>query len=128
MKALKRLLALSLIVCSIQLSAADPGVSDNTITLGMSSPFSGPNSAYGLEMRQTIEAYFDQINKAGGINGRKLELVASDDGYESLRTTRLLRFQPDDRVDEQDFRTIQSTASWHYFGRWHAARTDLRKP
>ena len=86
MKALKRLLALSLIVCSIQLSAADPGVSDNTITLGMSSPFSGPNSAYGLEMRQTIEAYFDQINKAGGINGRKLELVASDDGYETDRS------------------------------------------
>ena len=65
---------------------ADPGVTDNSITLGMSAPFSGPNGAYGLEMRQIIQAYFEQINKSGGINGRKLDLVALDDGYETERT------------------------------------------
>ena len=86
MKFLKRLLALSMIACSAQVLSADPGVSDNTITLGMSSPFSGTNGAYGLEMRQTIEAYFEQLNKAGGVNGRKLELVALDDGYETDRS------------------------------------------
>ena len=86
MKVLKRLLALSLIACSAQIFAADPGVSESTITLGMSSPLSGPNSAYGLEMRQTIESYFEQINKSGGVNGRKLELVAVDDGYETDRS------------------------------------------
>jgi ABC-type branched-subunit amino acid transport system substrate-binding protein len=37
-------------------------------------------------MRQTIDAYFEQVNKAGGINGRKLELIALDDGYETERT------------------------------------------
>ena len=86
MKVLNRLLALSLIACSAQIFAADPGVSESTITLGMSSPLSGPNSAYGLEMRQTIETYFEQLNKAGGINGRKLELLAVDDGYETDRS------------------------------------------
>lgn len=86
MKVLNRLLALSLIACSAQIFAADPGVSESTITLGMSSPLSGPNSAYGLEMRQTIESYFEQINKSGGVNGRKLELVAVDDGYETDRS------------------------------------------
>lgn len=86
MKFLKRLLALSLIAGSAHVLAADPGISDNTITLGMSSPFSGTNGAYGLEMRQTIEAYFEQLNKAGGVNGRKLELVAIDDGYETDRS------------------------------------------
>ena len=86
MKFLKRLLALSMIACSAQVLSADPGVSDNTITLGMSSPFSGTNGAYGLEMRQTIEAYFEQLNKAGGVNGRKLELAALDDGYETDRS------------------------------------------
>lgn len=64
---------------------AEPGVTDSRITLGMSAPFSGPAGAYGLEMRNVIEAYFEQINKAGGINGRKLELVALDDGYETER-------------------------------------------
>lgn len=65
---------------------ASPGITDTTITLGMSAPFSGPNAAYGEDMRQTIAAYFGQLNKSGGINGRKLELVALDDGYETERT------------------------------------------
>jgi branched-chain amino acid transport system substrate-binding protein len=65
---------------TIALSAscwADPGISDTSITLGMSAPFSGPNAAYGEDMRQTIQAYFEQINKSGGVNGRKLQLVCA---------------------------------------------------
>lgn len=66
--------------------AADPGVSDNTITLGMSAPFSGPNEAYGKELKEGALAYFAQLNAAGGINGKKVELVSLDDGYETDRT------------------------------------------
>ena len=66
--------------------AADPGISDTTITLGMSAPFSGPNEAYGKEMKEGALAYFAQLNAAGGINGRKVELIAIDDGYETERT------------------------------------------
>lgn len=85
MHVLKRLAAIGAMVIST-LSWAEPGVTDTSITIGMSSPFSGPNGAYGIDMRQTIEAYFNQINKVGGINGRKLSLVALDDGYETERT------------------------------------------
>lgn len=84
MHVLKRLAAIGAMVIST-LSWAEPGVTDSSITIGMSSPFSGPNGAYGVDMRQTIEAYFAQINKGGGINGRKLSLVALDDGYETER-------------------------------------------
>ena len=82
---LKQLLAVAAIAVSA-LAAAEPGVTDNSITLGMSSPFSGPNGAYGIDMRQVIQSYFDQVNKGGGINGRKISLVALDDGYETDRT------------------------------------------
>jgi branched-chain amino acid transport system substrate-binding protein len=85
MHVLKRLAAIGAMVIST-LSWAEPGVTDSSITIGMSSPFSGPNGAYGIDMRQTIEAYFAQVNKVGGINGRKLSLVALDDGYETERT------------------------------------------
>jgi ABC-type branched-subunit amino acid transport system substrate-binding protein len=85
MHVLKRLAAIGAMVIST-LSWAEPGVTDSSITIGMSSPFSGPNGAYGVDMRQTIEAYFNQVNKVGGINGRKLTLVALDDGYETERT------------------------------------------
>lgn len=64
---------------------AENGVTDSTITFGMSAPFSGPNGIYGTEMRESITAYFEQINKNGGINGRKLELLSLDDGYETDR-------------------------------------------
>lgn len=86
MQVLKRLAAFSAIAFSALTWAAEPGVTDNTITVGMSAPFSGPNGAYGIDMRQTILAYFEQQNKAGGVNGRKLELAALDDGYETERT------------------------------------------
>lgn len=85
MRVLKRLAAVGAIAFST-MCWAEPGVTDTTITLGMSAPLSGPNGAYGLDMRQTISAYFEQVNKAGGINGRKLELIALDDGYETERT------------------------------------------
>ena len=86
MQVLKRLAAISAIAFSTLGWATDPGVTDSAITIGMSAPLSGPNGAYGLDMRQTIQAYFEQLNKAGGINGRKLDLVALDDGYETERT------------------------------------------
>ena len=86
MQVLKRLAAIGAIAFSAVTLAADPGVTDTSITIGMSAPLSGPNGAYGIDMRQSIQAYFEQLNKAGGINSRKLELVALDDGYETERT------------------------------------------
>ena len=86
MKLVRKLVLVALFGWLGSATAAEVGVTDSSITLGMSSPFSGPNGAYGLDMKNTITAYFDQINKAGGVNGRKLDLVALDDGYETERT------------------------------------------
>jgi len=66
--------------------AADPGVGDSSVTLGMSVPLTGPNGAYGKEMKEGALAYFAQLNAAGGINGKKVELLALDDGYETDKT------------------------------------------
>jgi ABC-type branched-subunit amino acid transport system substrate-binding protein len=85
MQFLKQLLAVAAVACSA-LAAAEPGITDSTITLGMSSPFTGPNGVYGVDMRQVIQTYFAQVNKGGGVNGRKIDLVALDDGYETDRT------------------------------------------
>lgn len=81
---LKQLLAVAAIAVSAT-AGAEPGITDNSITLGMTSPFSGTNGAYGEDMRQVIQTYFDQVNKSGGVNGRKINLVALDDGYETDR-------------------------------------------
>lgn len=81
----KQLLAVAAIAVST-MAGAEPGISDTKITIGMSGPFSGTNGAYGVDMRTVIQTYFEQVNKTGGVNGRKLELVALDDGYETDRT------------------------------------------
>lgn len=81
----KQLLAVAAIAVST-MAGAEPGITDTKITIGMSGPFSGTNGAYGIDMRTVIQTYFDQVNKAGGVGGRRLELVALDDGYETDRT------------------------------------------
>jgi ABC-type branched-subunit amino acid transport system substrate-binding protein len=53
----------------------------------MSAPFSGPTKELGQNMKLGIEAAFNVANANGGVFGRKLRLVAADDGYEPSRTT-----------------------------------------
>jgi ABC-type branched-subunit amino acid transport system substrate-binding protein len=64
---------------------AEPGVSDHTILFGQSTALDGPASALGLGMRDGIAAAFKEVNDAGGIKGRTLELKSYDDGYEPDR-------------------------------------------
>lgn len=52
------------------------------IKFGMSGPMSGPSGSYGKAMRVGIQTYFTRVNQAGGVAGRRLQLVAMDDGYE----------------------------------------------
>jgi len=66
--------------------ATAPGVTATDITFGMSAPFSGPAKELGRSMRTGIDTCFRQVNQAGGVHGRKLRLVALDDGYEPKRT------------------------------------------
>jgi branched-chain amino acid transport system substrate-binding protein len=58
----------------------DPGASDAEIKIGNIMPYSGPASAYA-EIGKTEAAYFRKINAEGGINGRKINFISYDDGY-----------------------------------------------
>lgn len=65
--------------------AAAQGVTPTTVTVGQSAAFTGPAAELGKDMKAGIQAYFDQVNRAGGVNGRKLILKSLDDGYEPGR-------------------------------------------
>ncbi len=86
MKTIRHAAIAALLALGAAQAGAETGVTDSTITLGMSAPFTGPNGVYGMQMREAMTTYFDQLNKSGGINGRKVELVTIDDGYETDRT------------------------------------------
>jgi len=67
-----------------------PGVSDAEIKIGQTMPYSGPASAYGVIGRADA-AYFNMINEAGGVNGRKINLISLDDGYSPPKTVEQIR-------------------------------------
>jgi len=59
---------------------------EDPVKVGMSGPFSGGLSLLGQSVRDGVEVAFSEINDAGGVNGRKLQFIAEDDGYEPMRT------------------------------------------
>ena len=67
-------------------SAHAQGVTKTTILIGQSSPFTGSNKELGDDIREGLQAYFKQINDSGGVNGRKIELIALDDGNDAKRS------------------------------------------
>lgn len=68
------------------------------IVLGQSVALSGPAAELGREMQFGAQIYFDSINAAGGIRGRKIVLKTMDDGYEPTRAEANTRRLIDDNV------------------------------
>jgi branched-chain amino acid transport system substrate-binding protein len=62
------------------------GITDTEIRFGIAAPFSGSAKELGRQMKLGIDTMFSVINAGGGINGRKVRLIAADDGYEPSRT------------------------------------------
>jgi len=59
---------------------AQSGVSAGAVVIGQSAPLSGANAELGNDIRNGALAYFAKVNAAGGVHGRKIELVTLDDG------------------------------------------------
>ncbi len=81
---LKSTLAAAAIValgCSSAL-AQQQGVSKNEILIGTIQDMSGPLAGYGKQARNGMLLRIEELNEQGAIHGRKLKLVAEDDGYD----------------------------------------------
>ncbi|WP_066253253.1 ABC transporter substrate-binding protein [Hydrogenophaga flava] len=64
---------------------AQAAAGSGAIVLGQSAPFTGPSAQLGLQFNLGAQLYFDQVNAAGGVNGRRIELKRMDDGYDPER-------------------------------------------
>ena len=67
-------------------AAGEDGIAQDKVTFGQAAPLAGPAAALGLGMQAGIRAAFGEANRAGGVNGRKLDLLSLDDGYEPDRS------------------------------------------
>lgn len=61
-------------------NASDP------IRIGFTGPLSGSLSLLGAGVRDGLQTYVELVNSQGGVNGRKIELIAEDDAYDPTRT------------------------------------------
>ena len=77
-------------------AAAAPG-EPGEIVLGMVGAFSGANRELGRGMKAGLELALAGANENGGVNGRKLKLVALDDGNEPTRAGPAMRELVDER-------------------------------
>ncbi len=49
------------------------------IKIGVAGPITGPNAAFGAQLKNGVEQAVADINAAGGINGQQLQVVVGDD-------------------------------------------------
>jgi len=93
--------------------AQTPGVSSSTILIGQSVPLSGANAELGNDIRNGALAYFAKVNEAGGVHGRKIELVSLDDG---------------NQVPRAEANTIDLVEKRHVFALFGYASATLSRP
>jgi branched-chain amino acid transport system substrate-binding protein len=74
-------LSLALTAAGVAPVAAEQGVTADKITIGAFGPITGPAAYIGLAGRDGAAMAIKEINAAGGVNGRKLDMIFEDDGH-----------------------------------------------
>jgi ABC-type branched-subunit amino acid transport system substrate-binding protein len=69
----------SLIALFLTAAAAYGGGVQADILVGQSAGFTGGQASYSRDVHNGLEAYFAVVNRAGGIGGQAIKLVAEDD-------------------------------------------------
>ena len=70
-------------------SASEVGITDSSIKIGAHFPLTGVAAPGYSEIPSGMKAYFDYVNANGGVNGRKIEFVVRDDGYNPTNTSQV---------------------------------------
>jgi branched-chain amino acid transport system substrate-binding protein len=75
------------------------GVTDTTIKTGIHAPVTGAAAIPQQSFERAVGVYFDAVNRAGGIHGRKVEVLFRDDGFDPNRArTECKRMAEQDEV------------------------------
>jgi branched-chain amino acid transport system substrate-binding protein len=71
--------------------AADPGITDTEITIGLFAPLSGPLAAFGTDALYAAKMWYEETNKKGGIHGRKIKIIVEDDKANPNETVSIVK-------------------------------------
>jgi len=64
---------------AVAFGLAISGAARADILIGVAGPITGPNAAFGAQLKMGAEQAVEDINKAGGVLGEKLKVVVGDD-------------------------------------------------
>ncbi|MES2098953.1 MAG: ABC transporter substrate-binding protein [Pseudomonadota bacterium] len=92
LRCFRTMLSVGLLAClGTRALAADPGLTDDRIVLGVVFPLSGPPSLIGKAVVTALRVWEKDVNARGGIHGRKIDLRVEDDGYVPQRSVQSLK-------------------------------------
>ena len=77
---------------------ATQAASGETIKVGILGPHTGDYAVYGLAVKNGAQLYIDQVNAAGGINGKKIETVVYDNKGDSTEAITAFTRMVDDGI------------------------------
>jgi branched-chain amino acid transport system substrate-binding protein len=63
-------------------AAQQRGVTANEVVFGMHTDLSGVAATYGVSSSNGVKMRFEEMNEAGGVEGRKLKVIVEDQGYQ----------------------------------------------
>jgi branched-chain amino acid transport system substrate-binding protein len=84
-------LAFGLIASTAAVLLAGPATAQNTIKVGVPMPLSGPAALYGEPAVKGMRMFVEEINAAGGVLGKKIELVVRDSKASADEAVRVSR-------------------------------------
>ena len=97
-KMLASLVALVVLLCPFFITQAD--AADKVVKIGNIEPLSGPSAAVGQQGKFARDMAVEEINAAGGILGKKIELFIGDtEGKPEKGITALKKLVMEDKVD-----------------------------
>ncbi len=77
--------AIAAVPALAQTKVTNQGISADEIVIGTHQDLSGPIKGWGVSVANGMKMAVDDINAAGGVNGRKLRLIIEDSGYDPKR-------------------------------------------
>ncbi len=88
-------------------TAAAAGTGGADIRIGLMGPFTGPSSSFGTAIERGAKLALDDINAAGGINGRKIALIQRDDKATPAEGITIIK----DLIDKEKVLALFGTAN-----------------
>ena len=84
-KAFAALLAVAMVLSFAACGGKNYTANNTEYVIGFSGPLTGPAAVYGVAVKNSAQMAVDEINAAGGLNGVKFKLIATDDTHDATK-------------------------------------------